>query len=62
MAWWAPTKQNTATSPLHRLLFGRHPGEAHPDDDPDVPDDGALAGRLADWAQGAGGVIGVEAL
>ena len=62
VAWWAPTKQNTATSPLHRLLFGRHPGQPHPDDEPTLPDDDVLPGRLADWAAGAGDVISVEAV
>ena len=51
---WAPTKYNTAASPLHRLLFGRHPGQPQPDEQPAIPDDAALPGLLADWAGPAG--------
>jgi exodeoxyribonuclease V beta subunit len=58
--WWAPTKYNTAASPLHRLLFGRRPGQPQPDEAPAVPDDAALPGLLADWAEPAGGLIAVE--
>lgn len=60
--WWAPTKFNTASSPLHRLLFGRHPGQAQPDEAPSVPDDAALPGLLAEWAAPASGLIAVEPL
>ena len=28
VAWWFPSQKNTATSPLHRMLFGRRPGQA----------------------------------
>jgi exodeoxyribonuclease V beta subunit len=38
VAWWAPTT-NTPTGPLHRLLFGRRPGEAAVPDQMDVRDD-----------------------
>ena len=60
--WWAPTKHNTAASPLHRLLFGRHPGQPQPDEQPAIPDDAALPGLLADWAGPAGGLIAIEAV
>jgi len=58
--WWAPTKFNTASSPLHRLLFGRHPGQRQPDPAPGIPEDADLPGQLADWAVPAGGLIAVE--
>ena len=28
VAWWAPAPRNTPASPLHRMLFGRAPGES----------------------------------
>lgn len=59
---WAPTKFNTASSPLHRLLFGRHPGQPRPDEAPAIPDDAALPGLLADWAAPAAGLIATEPL
>jgi exodeoxyribonuclease V beta subunit len=58
--WWAPTKYNTTASPLHRLLFGRHPSHPQPDEAPTIPDDAALPGLLADWAAPAGGLVAVE--
>lgn len=60
--WWAPTKYNTAASPLHRLLFGRQPGQPQPDEQPAIPDDAALPGLLGDWAGPAGGLIAIEAV
>jgi exodeoxyribonuclease V beta subunit len=60
--WWAPTKYNTAASPLHRLLFGRHPGQPQPDEQPAIPDDAALPGLLADWTGPAGRLIAIEAV
>jgi exodeoxyribonuclease V beta subunit len=62
LLWWAPTKYNTAASPLHRLLFGRHPGQPQPDEAPAIPDDAALPGLLAGWAGPAGGLIAIEAV
>jgi exodeoxyribonuclease V beta subunit len=62
VAWWAPSQQNTATSPLHRLLFGRRPGQADPDEEPDIPEDQELTDRLTEWAAGAGKDVSVEAV
>jgi exodeoxyribonuclease V beta subunit len=60
VTWWAPTKYNTATSPLHRLLFGRNPNHPEPVEQPAIPDDAALPVLLADWAAGAEGLIAIE--
>lgn len=56
VTWWAPTT-NTASSPLHRVLFGRTPGAADVPDPVDLPGDADAAARLARWAEGGGPVV-----
>ncbi|MEU6137411.1 UvrD-helicase domain-containing protein [Nocardioides sp. NPDC047086] len=50
VAWWAPTA-NTATGGLHRLLFGRGPGQATVPDTVAVPSDGDAASLLGNVAR-----------
>jgi exodeoxyribonuclease V beta subunit len=53
VAWWAPTT-NTPTGPLHRLLFGRRPGDPVVPDQMDVRDD-EYAARVLDLIAELGG-------
>jgi len=53
VAWWAPTT-NTSTGPLHRLLFGRRPGDPVVPDQVDVRDDDDAA-RILGLIEGLGG-------
>ena len=57
--WWAPGR-NTATSSLHRMLFGRIPGIALPEPSFKVLDDATTANRLQSWVGSAAGLISVE--
>ncbi len=60
VAWWAPS-YNTATGPLHRMLFGREPGGDEVADKVAVPADHVALERITTWAANAGdGVITVE--
>ncbi|NNH69449.1 UvrD-helicase domain-containing protein [Nocardia uniformis] len=60
VAWWAPA-YNTATGPLHRMLFGREPGGSEVADKVGVPADRIALQRITDWAATANdGVIAVE--
>ncbi|GAB7007175.1 exodeoxyribonuclease V subunit beta [Nocardioides sp. AN3] len=53
VAWWAPTT-NTPTGPLHRLIFGRRPGDPVVPDLMDVRDDEYVA-RVLDLVAEVGG-------
>ena len=53
VAWWAPTT-NTPTGPLHRLLFGRRPGDATVPDEQAVGDD-EYAAKVLDLIADLGG-------
>ncbi|OIJ28545.1 UvrD-helicase domain-containing protein [Nocardioides luteus] len=53
VAWWAPTA-NTATGGLHRLLFGRGPGQAAVPDSVPVPSDEDAASLLGNVARHGG--------
>lgn len=57
--WWAPGR-NTATSSLHRMLFGRIPAIALPEPSYKVLDDATTANRLQSWVGSAAGLISVE--
>ncbi|MDI6629089.1 MAG: UvrD-helicase domain-containing protein [Rhodococcus sp. (in: high G+C Gram-positive bacteria)] len=57
--WWAPGR-NTATSSLHRMLFGRIPGIALPEPSYKVLDDATTANRLQSWVGSAADLISVE--
>ena len=48
VAWYAPTN-NTAGSPLHRMLFGRLPGGATVPDTAPLPDDDEIVTVLGHW-------------
>lgn len=54
--WWAPTA-NTTGSPLHRLLLGRHPGEAAIPDEAPIADDAGIIGHLREWEAIGGPLI-----
>ncbi|WP_169721624.1 UvrD-helicase domain-containing protein [Nocardioides alkalitolerans] len=56
VTWWAPTT-TTPSSPLHRVLFGRRPGEADVPDPAELPSDADAAARLARWAEHGGPVV-----
>ncbi|GAA1905043.1 UvrD-helicase domain-containing protein [Lapillicoccus jejuensis] len=56
VAWWFPSARNTGPSPLHRLLFGRGPGEAHVPDQAPLPDDRTAIARAREW-EGLGGPV-----
>ena len=62
VASWAPSSTNTRTSSLHRMLFGRVSDSAHPEQNPEIPVDGAVPGLLADWAVPVADVVAVEAV
>ena len=51
VTWWSPTGYNTAPSPLHRVLFGRGPGEGPVPDVRGVPDDRRATEVLSSWAE-----------
>ncbi|GAB2639707.1 exodeoxyribonuclease V subunit beta [Nocardioides ginkgobilobae] len=53
VAWWAPTA-NTRHGGLHRLLFGRRPGDAEVPDEVEPRDDG-YAARVLDLLEEMGG-------
>lgn len=57
--WWAPGR-NTATSSLHRMLFGRIPGIPQPESSYKVLDDATTANRLQSWVGSAADVISIE--
>ncbi|OZC74296.1 AAA family ATPase [Rhodococcus sp. 06-462-5] len=59
--WWAPGR-NTATSSLHRMLFGRIPGIALPEPSYKVLDDATTANRLQSWVGSAAGLVSVDAV
>jgi len=59
--WWAPAT-TTASSPLHRLLFGRTADQPEPDAEPPVPEEADVADRLTAWAQPAGRLVMTEAV
>ncbi|GLJ68897.1 exodeoxyribonuclease V beta subunit [Nocardioides luteus] len=60
VAWWAPTA-NTATGGLHRLLFGRGPGQAVVPDTVAVPSDEDAASLLTNVSR-HGGPVAEEAV
>lgn len=59
--WWAPA-YGTSEGPLHRILFGREPGEAEVPQKVGVPEDPAVAQQLTRWADAAPAAISVEAV
>ncbi|CAM3508954.1 UvrD-helicase domain-containing protein [Occultella aeris] len=48
VTWWSPTS-NTPKSALHRMLFGRRPGQDEVPDHSGVPSDDEAAKRLGLW-------------
>ncbi|WP_430335560.1 UvrD-helicase domain-containing protein [Rhodococcus sp. ACT016] len=59
--WWAPA-YGTSEGPLHRILFGRDPGEGEVPQKVGVPEDPAVAQHLTRWADTAPVSIAVEAV
>ena len=53
VAWYAPTN-NTAGSPLHRMLFGRVAGAAEVPDHAPLPDDQRIVEVLGAWRDAGG--------
>ncbi|MFF0818445.1 UvrD-helicase domain-containing protein [Rhodococcus sp. NPDC003318] len=58
--WWAPSSA-TSSSPLHRMLLARRPGEPDVPASLPVPADPEVAQRFTQWADGVPGVV-VEAV
>ncbi len=56
VAWWAPAPRNAPASPLHRMLFGRAPGESEVPREHPVPDEDEVVSRLAAWRDAGGPV------
>ncbi|WP_148573240.1 UvrD-helicase domain-containing protein [Nocardioides caldifontis] len=54
VTWWFPSAKNTATAPLHRMLFGRRPGQAEVLRSAPVPGDERALEILRHW-EAAGG-------
>ena len=49
VAWWAPAPKNAPASPLHRMLFGRAPGESVVPREVPVPSEDDVVTRLGAW-------------
>ena len=49
VTWWSPTGRNTGPSSLHRVLFGRGPGEGPVPDTAPVPGEDFATARLQEW-------------
>ncbi|MBD5829378.1 UvrD-helicase domain-containing protein [Janibacter melonis] len=49
VTWWFPSGMNTPPSALHRMLFGREPGQGQLPPRVAVPSDVEAAGRLRAW-------------
>ncbi|MGC5584572.1 UvrD-helicase domain-containing protein [Ornithinimicrobium sp. W1665] len=58
VTWWSPTGRNTSPSPLHRILFGRGPGDGPVPDTTPVPAEDFATTRLQEWA--ARGALALE--
>jgi len=56
VAWYAPTKRNTPSSPLHRMLLGRRPGSPEVPDTHPLDDAATLVAKL-DWHRDSGGPV-----
>ncbi|RYB94254.1 exodeoxyribonuclease V subunit beta [Nocardioides oleivorans] len=54
VAWYCPTANNTASAPLHRMLFGRAPGHAHVNDEQPVLGDDEVVEILGRWKASGG--------
>ncbi|WP_031938455.1 UvrD-helicase domain-containing protein [Prescottella defluvii] len=59
--WWAPA-YSTTEAPLHRMLFGREPGDGDVPQKVGVPEDPIVAQQLTRWAGTAPVPIDVEAV
>jgi exodeoxyribonuclease V beta subunit len=56
VAWWAPAQRNTPAAPLHRVLFGRGPGDSTVPPEVPVPGEDDVVSRLAAWRDAGGPV------
>ena len=54
VAWWAPAPKNAPRSPLHRMLFGRAPGESQVPREQPVPSEDDVVRSLAAWRDAGG--------
>jgi exodeoxyribonuclease V beta subunit len=54
VAWWAPAPRNAPASPLHRILFGRGPGQSEVPRETPVPSEDDVVARLAAWRDEGG--------
>ncbi|WP_064058157.1 UvrD-helicase domain-containing protein [Prescottella equi] len=59
--WWAPA-YSTNEAPLHRMLFGREPGESDVPQKVGVPEDPMVAEQLIRWAEAAPVTVEVQAV
>ncbi|MEO7058534.1 MAG: UvrD-helicase domain-containing protein, partial [Lapillicoccus sp.] len=49
VTWWYPSARNTESAPLHRILFGRGPGDSEVPAVVTVPDDRTAIERARSW-------------
>lgn len=54
VAWYAPSGSTTTSAPLHRMLFGRRPGQTAVPDQAPVPDDDKLVQVIQAWRSQGG--------
>ena len=57
VTWWYPSAKNTWSAPLHRVLFGRGPGDAETPRWVELPDDRTAIERLRRWASEGGATV-----
>ena len=57
VTWWFPSAKNTWSAPLHRVLFGRGPGDRETPRWVELPDDRTAIERLRRWASEGGATV-----
>ncbi|WP_295695634.1 UvrD-helicase domain-containing protein [Lapillicoccus sp.] len=57
VTWWFPSAKNTWSAPLHRVLFGRGPGDRETPRWVELPDDRTAIERLRRWAAEGGATV-----
>lgn len=57
VTWWYPSARNTTSAPLHRILFGRGPGDAEVPQQVPLPDDRTAIGRCQRWGEVGGPTV-----
>ena len=54
VAWWFPSARSTETASLHRVVFGRRPGDARVPAKVPLPDDDRAVGIVRHWTEEGG--------